>query len=198
MYENLNIKKQGTKITKEFLEKHDELTKGGASICNGHCYGLYDEKDKQVGVAVFHMVSAWQTVKGCFALENGEQKGFWELGRLAMDEAHDTNDCKSWFLEECIELFTSEVNVRAVFAYINPEIETGDYLSLVGFKCYGLTSERNDFYVKQGDGTYKKQSRGKTSGKEGIWQPRPRKKRHLLVMDNNLQTKWIEEPNPEN
>ena len=196
MYKNLRIEKQGTIKSKEFLALHDKMTQDGASICNGHCYGLYDTNNVQVGVAVFHMVSAWQTVKGCFSLENMEQKGFWELGRLVMDAAHDTDDCKSWFLVRCIDLLTAEVDVRALFAYVNSEVETGSYLPPAGFKYFGLTMPRTDFYVKQADGSYKKQSRGKTKGIDGKWLPRPRKHRYLLTFDNRLKSNWDSEPIP--
>ena len=198
MYTSLQIKKQGTNKSKEFLAIHDEMAQNGASICNGHCYGLYDADNTQVGVAVFHMVSSWQTVKGCFGLENKDQKGFWELGRLVMDEDHDTDHCKSWFLIRCIDLLTAEVDVRAIFAYINPAVETGSYLPPAGFKYYGLTMPRTDFYAKQPDGTYKKQSRGKTSGIDGKWMPRPRKHRYLLTFDKRLRAEWYVEPNPTN
>ena len=196
MYQNLQIKKQGSIKSKEFLTLHDQMTQDGASICNGHCYGLYDANDVQVGVAVFHMVSAWQTVKGCFGLDNMEQKGFWELGRLVMDEDHDTDGCKSWFLIRCIDLLTIEVDVRAIFAYVNSEVETGSYLPPAGFKYFGLTMPRTDFYVKQADGSYKKQSRGKTKGVDGMWMPRPRKHRYVFAFDKSLHTNWTEEQNP--
>ena len=198
MYKSLRIKKQGTIKSKEFLALHDKMTQDGASICNGHCYGLYDANDTQVGVAVFRMVSAWQTVKGCFGLDNMEQKGFWELGRLVMDENHNTDSCKAWFLTSCINLLTAEIDVRAIFAYVNSEVEVGTYLPPAGFEYYGLTMPRTDFYAKQADGSYKKQSRGKTSGIDGKWMPRPRKHRYLLTFNKRLRAEWYVEPNPTN
>lgn len=198
MYKGLHIKKQGSIKSKEFLAIHDQMTQEGASICNGHCYGLYDANDTQIGVAVFHMVSAWQTVKGCFALENREQKGFWELGRLVMDKEHNTENWKSWFLIRCIDLLTAEVDVRAIFAYVNAEVEAGTYLPPAEFGYFGLTMPRTDFYVKQPDGTYKKQSRGKTKGVDGKWLPRPRKHRYMRVFDKRLKSNWDREPNPTN
>ena len=198
MYTNLHIKKQGTIKSKEFLALHDHMTQDGASICNGHCYGLFDANDTQVGVIVFHSVSAWQTVKGCFGLDNMEQKGFWELSRVVMDEDHDNDGCKSWFLIRCIDLLTIEVDVRAIFAYVNSEVETGSYLPPAGFKYFGLTMPRTDFYAKQADGTYKKQSRGKTKGVDGKWLPRPRKHRYVLAFDKSLRSSWQVEPNPTN
>lgn len=195
---NYSISKIGKLVGKEFLSKHDPMTQDGASYCNGHSYALRDKDDQIVGVAVFHMVSAWETVRGCFALEDKEQKSFWELGRLVMDNEHDTDEWKSWFLTRCIERFTTAVSVRALFAYVNSERETGSYLPPAGFKYCGLTAQRTDFYIKQADGSYKKQSRGKTKGVDGEWRPRPRKHRYLIVYDDSLTPKWEEQTNPHN
>ena len=64
------------------------------------------------------------------------------------------------------------------------------------FKYYGLTDFKPDFWFELPDGTYKKHSRGPTKGFKGIWLPRPRKHRYLMVYDKKLKTSWIEEPYP--
>ena len=59
-----------------------------------------------------------------------------------------------------------------------------------------MTSKKRDFWRKQPDGTYIKQSRGKTRGIEGEWRDRTRKHRYMLIFDKTLKTNWIEQPYP--
>ena len=196
MYQNYQIKRVERKICTEFLSKHHYLAKQGHSHRSGTNYGLFDEKDKLVGVAVFHGVSAWETVKGCFGLENKEQKGFWELGRFALDDEHHGKNMASWFLARCIKQLRKETEVRALISYADSEVHNGGLYAAVNFKYYGLTAPKKDYWVKQDDGTYKKQSRGGTKGIDGEWRPRSRKHRYLLVFDNTLTVKWTQQPYP--
>ena len=58
---------------REFLLKHHYLSRQGYGFRSGYNYGLF-EGDKLIGVEIFHTLSAWQTVKGCFGLKDKEQE----------------------------------------------------------------------------------------------------------------------------
>lgn len=194
-FNKYEIKKITKKECEQMLQKHHYLNQQGNSFRCGKCYGLLLE-GVLIGVAVFHGVSAWETVKGCFGLENKEQKGFWELGRLALDREYAVKNLNSWFVSRCIKMLRAEENVRAIISYADTEFHTGYIYQALNFKYYGLTAPKKDFWVKQDNGTYKKQSRGKTHGVDGQWRPRSRKHRYLLVFDRSLNVKWKEEPYP--
>ena len=180
----------------EFLEKNHYLSKQGYSYRSSFIYGLLTEDGMLIGVAVFHTVSAWETAKGCFGLENKEQKGIWELGRFALDPEYNGRNFGSWFLSRCIKLLRHDTNVRALISYADADYHSGYLYQATNFKYYGLTAPRKDFWVKQPDGSFKKQSRGKTKGVDGEWRPRSRKHRYLLTYDKSLKPKWHEAPYP--
>ena len=179
----------------EFLHAHHYLSRQGYSFRSGFNYGLFEE-DKLIGVAIFHGVSAWQTVKGCFGLENQEQEGFWELGRLAMDSERLVKNLTSWFLSRCIKQLRRDTDVRAIISYADADYHHGYIYQATNFGYYGLSAARSDFWIRQEDGSFKKQSRGKTRGVDGEWRPRSRKHRYLLVFDKRLHTQWKREPYP--
>ena len=193
---NYFIEKVGKKECESILNKHHYLGKQGRSFRCGRNYGLFYE-DKLIGVAVFHGVSAWETVKGCFGLVNKEQAGFYELGRLAIDSEYNVPNLASWFLARCIKLLKSETEVRAIISYADSDYHTGYIYQALNFKYCGLTAPKKDFWVKQADGTYKLATRGASSkNSTGEWRPRSRKHRYVLVFDKTLTLKWKEEPYP--
>ena len=192
---NYEIKNVTKATCKEFLDKHHYLSKQGYGFRSGFNYGLYDE-DKLIGVTVFHTVSAGETVKGCFGLDKSDQKGIWELGRFAIDPEHNKKNLSSWFLSRCIKRLRSETEVRAIISYADTEFHVGYLYQAVNFRYYGLTSPKKDFWVKKADGTFVKQSRGKTLGVDGEWRNRSRKHRYLLIFDKKLKTRWVEEAFP--
>ncbi len=193
---NYSIKKVSKTECESILKKHHYLGKQGYSFRSGKNYGLY-KGDTLIGVAVFHGVSAWETVKGAFGLENKEQKGFWELGRLAIDPEHNEKNLGSWFVAKCIKLLRSEAEVRAIISYADTDFHTGGIYQALNFKYCGLTSPKKDFWVKQDDGTYKRAARGASNkNSTGEWRPRSRKYRYVLVYDKKLSLKWKEEPYP--
>lgn len=195
-FTNYSIKKVSKTECEQILNKNHYLSKQGFSFRCGQNYGLFLE-DKLIGVAIFHTVSAWETVKGAFGLENKEQAGFWELGRLAIDGEHAVKNLNSWFVSRCIKLLRAEKNVRALISYADTEYHEGYIYQALNFKYYSLTAPKKDFWVKQDDGTYKKASRGASSkNSTGEWRPRSRKHRYLLVFDKSLTVKWTQEPYP--
>ena len=130
---NYSIRKITKKECEEILNKNHYLSKQGFSFRCGRNYGLFD-KDKLIGVAIFHTVSAWETVKGAFGLENKEQKGFWELGRLAIDSECNIKNLNSWFVARCIKLLRAEENVRALISYADTEYHEG-YIYHLAWSC---------------------------------------------------------------
>ena len=194
-WSNYRIERIDKKSCEEFLLQHHYLSKQGHGFRTGYNYGLFFE-DKLIGVAIFHTVSAWETVRGCFGLEGKEQKGFWELGRLAMDSEYKVRNATSWFLARAIKMLRKETEVRALISYADSDYHHGYIYQATNFKYYGLTAARSDFWVRQPDGSFKKQSRGKTKGVDGEWRARSRKHRYLLVYDKSLTTLWKKEPFP--
>ena len=180
---------------KEFLLKHHYLSRQGYSFRSGHNYGLY-EGDKLIGVAIFHTVSAWETVKGCFGLQNKEQEGFWELGRLAMDSECKVKNLTSWFLSRAMKQLRQEVRPRAIITYADAEYHHGYIYQACIFTYHGLTAKKTDFWVKQSDGSFKKCGRGRPKDVEGEWRPRSQKHRYLKVYDKKLHALWPVLPYP--
>ena len=194
-WSNYRIERIEKKSCEEFLLRNHYLSRQGFSFRSGYNYGLFFEGEL-VGVAIFHAVSAWETVKGCFGLQNKEQKGFWELGRLAMDSEHKVKNATSWFLARAIKMLRKDTEVRALISYADSDYHHGYIYQATSFKYYGLTAARSDFWVRQEDGSFKKQSRGKTKGVDGEWRKRSRKHRYMLIYDKKLKTLWEEEPFP--
>ena len=193
--ENYRIERVEKKVCKEFLEKYHYLSRQGFGFRSGYNYGLF-EGDKLIGVAIFHTVSAWETVKGCFGLENKEQEGFWELGRLAMDPENKVRNLTSWFLSRALKAFRKEAHPRAVITYADATYHHGFIYQACNFTYHGLTAQKSDFWELKDDGTYKKVTRGKTKDLKGERRPRSRKHRYLMVYDKSLSTKWPKEDYP--
>ncbi len=192
---NFQIKRITKAQCEEVLNRNHYLSKQGFSFRSGFNYGLYDG-DNLIGVAVFHTISAWETAKGMFGLQDKEQNGFYELGRFTLEELDNKRNIASWFLARCIKRLRSETEVRALLTYADTDLHKGFIYQALNFKYYGLTAPKSDFWVLQGDGTYKKQSRGKTKGLDGEWRPRSRKHRYLHVYDKTLTVRWKEEKYP--
>lgn len=192
---NYTISEITKKQCESILSGNHYLSKQGFSFRSGYNYGLFDG-EKLIGAAVFHTVSAWQTVKGCFGLPDKEQQGFWELGRFVLDEKYHQKNLASWFLARAIKLFRKETEVRALISYADSDYHIGTIYQALGFTYHGLTAQKSDFWAEQSDGSYKKISRGKTAGVRGIRKPRSRKHRYLMVFDETLTTLWKQEKYP--
>lgn len=184
---NYRIERVDKATCKELLLKHHYLSRQGYGFRSGYNYGLY-EGERLIGVAVFHGVSAWQTVKGCFGLQDKEQKGFWELGRLAMDPECNVKNLTSWFLSKALKMLRQETHPRAVITYADAEYHHGYIYQACNFTYHGLTQKKTDFWAKQEDGSFKKAGRGCKG--EGEWRPRTRKHRYLMAYDKRLNVLW--------
>lgn len=191
---NYKIKNLTKAQCEEFLSKHHYLSKQGCGFRSGFNYGLHNENETLIALAIFHTVSALETIKGCFDIK--DQRGFYELGRFAIDSEHNKKNLGSWFLSKCIKRLRTDTEVRALITYADSEYHKGYLYQATNFKYYGLTAPKKDFWTRQADGTFKKQARGKTKGVSGVWRTRSRKHRYLMIFDKTLQTLWQEEPYP--
>lgn len=189
------IKKLNRKECEEFLKTRHYLSLKGCSFRSGRNYGLC-LGDELIGVAIFHGVSAGETIKGAFGLEKTEQAGFYELGRLALDADNNKKNLASWFLAQCIKMLRKETNVRAIITYADSSLHYGSIYQALNFKYYGLTKKKKDFYIKKEDGSLVLQTRGKTVGQDGVWLPRTQKHRYMIVYDKSLTVRWVEVPYP--
>lgn len=193
--ENCKVERIEKKICDEMIKKYHYLGKQGFSFRSGYNYGLFCN-GLLIGVAVFHSVSAPETVQGCFGLARNEQDGIWELGRLVIHPNYNGKNYTSWFLARAIRQLRKSTNVRALISYADTAYHCGYIYQATNFKYYGMTSKKKDFWQRKSDGTYVKQSRGKTVGVEGEWRDRTRKHRYMLIFDKKLETKWKEESYP--
>ena len=197
MNNNYKIERIDKNACKEFLLKHHYLSRQGYGFRSGCNYGLFEE-GKLIGVAIFHGVSAWQTVKGCFGLQNKEQEGFWELGRLAMDSECKVRNLTSWFLARSMKQLRQEVRPRAIITYADADYHHGYIYQACNFTYHGLTAKKSDAWVQQPDGSFKKCGRGRPRGENVVvkWYPRSQKHRYLMVYDKRLKTLWPTMPYP--
>ena len=192
---NYEIKNVNRKQCEEFLRTRHYLSLQGCSFRSGRNYALMLD-DEMIGLAIFHGVSAGETIKGAFGLGKNEQSGFYELGRLAMDADHNVPNLTSWFAAQCMKRLRKETNVRAIISYADSAYHHGGIYQALNFKYYGLTTKKKDFWVEQEDGTYVKLQRGKTVGLKGEWRDRTQKHRYMIVYDKTLTVKWKELPYP--
>jgi hypothetical protein len=180
---------------KEILIQFHYLTANTGTFRSGIEYGLFNG-ERLIGVAVFNAPSVPETVVSCFGLERGEQEGIYELGRLAIDPTTYEKNLTSWFLSHAIKELRKEFHVRAILTYADSLYHSGFIYQATNFGYYGLTAPKSDFFVKEQDGTYKLQWRGKTRGVDGEWRKRSRKHRYLLIYDKSLQCLWEKQPYP--
>jgi len=160
----------------QFYKKWHYL--GGQGFLACHNFGAFYE-DVLVGSISFHPPSAVQTVKGLFGTT--DQRGFWEIGRLAMTDSCPQNS-ESRFIRVSLRLLQQMLEVRAVITYADSSVgHTGVVYKAAGFKYLGLTASKKDFWVGG-----KIKQRGRTRGVNGEWRPRPRKHLFVLVLDDTL------------
>lgn len=161
-------------------------------------YGLFDKQLRLIGVIVFGGVSVWQTLIGAFEGFDrfSDQRGFWELTRLAMDDERKERNLTSWFVSRAIRKLRKDHNVRAIISYADSYYHHGYIYQATNFGYYGLTDPKYDFHEKQDDGSLKLVWRGTVKGHDGEWIKRSRKHRYLLVFDKSLRVKWQRQPYP--
>ena len=133
------IERVSKEICKTFLLKHHYLSRQGYGFRSGFNYGLFEE-DVLIGVAVFHGVSAGETVVGCFGLAKNDQAGFYELGRLAMDPDYKVKNLTSWFLSKAMKQFRKDAKPRAIISYADATYHHGYIYQACNYTYHGLTT----------------------------------------------------------
>lgn len=175
------------------LQRHHYLSSISKRFQSRFSIGLH-HKDRLVGVCIFSQWPVPELLKGCFGLPRTEQDGFWELSRLVLDPSvqQQEHNLASWFVSRAVRLLRASHDVRSILSYADESLHQGTVYAASNFKYYGLSAPKNDFWVKQPDGSFVKHSRGPVKGIEGEWRPRTRKHRFLLTYDKSLSCKWTE------
>jgi len=194
MKEHYSLKRISAADCKDLLFSHHYLSKQSKRFRSGMNYGLMF-KDKIVGVCIFTGFSVPELAKGMLGLERQQQAGLFELSRLALDPEHQVmeHNLASWFVSRCIKDLRQQAEVKVILTYADNDYHIGTVYKALGFKYYGLSSPKKDFWIKQEDGSYKKHGRGKVKGLEGEWRHRSRKHRFAKVFDKSLRVKWSEQ-----
>jgi hypothetical protein len=196
--DQFEIKLVEKKDCKDILEKYHYLSKIQRGFKSGYNYGLWKD-GKVVGVCIYTGLPVKELLKGMLGKDfNSSQDGYFELSRLVLDpEVQATeHNLASWFVARTIRDIKKQTEVKAILSYADSGYHAGKVYQALGFKYYGLTDKKKDFFYLLEDGTYLKHSRGPTKGYEGEWRERTRKHRYLRVFDKNVSIKWEELPYP--
>jgi len=179
------------KEAKDLISKYHYL--GNKGFRSGVIYGLF-ENNILIGCAVYHGVSAPETVVGAFGLKRDEQEGIWELGRLVLLPEYNGGNYGSHLVGKSLKQLRHNYKAKCVISYADSSLHNGGIYRACNFLYCGMTSQKKDFYV---DGI--KQERGKTKGVVGgEWRARPLKHRYITIFNNNLRKrlKWKVETYP--
>ena len=192
------IKEVSKKDCVDLLRDNHYLSKTQRGFKSGLNLGLF-KNHKLVGVCIFTGFPVPELVKGCFGLDRDNQVGFFELSRLCLSPEHQKKEhnLASWFVSRCIRVLKKKQSPRALLSYADDDHHQGIVYQACNFKYYGLTASKKDFWILQDDGSYKKQSRGKTKGVKGEWRDRSRKHRYMMIFDGGLACNWGEASNPD-
>lgn len=175
---------------KELITEYHYLGHKGFRQSEG--YGLYDSNTNElIGVAVYHGISAPETVVGAFGLGRKEQEGMWELGRLVLKSEYNGGNYGSFLIGKSLRQLKKDRPVRAIISYATSNMHVGYVYQATNWTYCGLTDKKKDFWVGG-----KIQERGKTKGKDGVWVGRPQRHRYILVDDKELDLKWEKQPYP--
>lgn len=186
------IKKISRMTCKKLLDEYHYLHESG-NFRSGINYGLFErESNLLVGVCVFHTNSAKEGVKGCFGIDAYKLDGFYELGRLCLNPHSHEKNLTSFFLGNSIKLLRKQTKVVALLTYADSDFHQGYVYQACNFKYYGLTDAKKDFFIDNGDGTFKKLQRGKCRHLIGEWRDKSQKHRYLIIYDDSLHTIWEE------
>jgi len=167
-----------------------DISKGFKSGVN---VGLF-KQDVCVGVCIFTGFPVPELSKGMFGLERNDQEGLYELSRLCLLPEIQTTEhnITSWFVARAIRFLKQNYKVRAILSYADADYHNGTIYRACNFKYYGLSNPKSDFWIKQADGSFVKHTRGSVKGVEGLWKPRSRKHRYVIVLDKKLNILWKE------
>ena len=197
MFTNYKISEITPKEAKALISKYHYL--GSKGFRSKVCFGLFKMKDvfeyELVGCAVYHDVSAPETVVGAFGLERNQQEGILELGRMVLRPDHNGGNFGSFLIGRTLRELR-KMNYKYVISYASSDLHKGYLYQATNWKYYGGTTEKKDFYIELEDGSIKKQERGKTKGIAGVWLNRPMKHRYAYKLQKKLDFDmlWTEQP----
>ena len=204
MKSDFYIDKVGKEEIKELLYNYHYLKDESKDFKSGFNYGLFRSSVSDIlrvggcmGACIFTGLPVPEIAVGAFGLQRHEQEGIYELSRLCIhpDVQKEEYNITSWFVSRCIRRFKKDAPVRAILSYADSNHHTGVIYRACNFQYYGLSDSKNDFWIKQSDGSFIKHSRGPIKGLKGEWRERSRKHRYLMIFDKELKESltWKEE-----
>lgn len=187
------IKQINKKEAYDFVREYHYL--GDAKFFSKFAYGLYvKETNELLGVTTFSNPQGAVTMKGWFSLTNQDQTVL-ELSRLCVIPKLNGTNATSYLLGNSIRFLKKE-GIRAVITLADNSRHSGSIYQVCNFTYYGLSNKKSDFFLYRGDGTFKKNYRGKTNEMPGVWLPRTQKHRYAYILDKTLLCNYIEQPYP--
>lgn len=144
-----------------------------------------------VGVATFSLPQGTSTADGWFGLK-ADDPTVLELTRLAMLPELNGTNATSYLLANSIKELKKK-GVKAVITLADASRHVGSIYQVCNFKYYGMADDKSDFYEYPSG---KKNVRGETKNKRGVWIPRTKKHRYAYIMDKNLKCKYTEQERP--
>ena len=123
-------------------------------------------------------------MKGWFNLTNQDQSVL-ELSRLCVIPELNGTNATSFLLGNSIKLLKRE-EIRAVITLADNSRHSGSIYQVCNFTYFGLSNKKSDFFLYKGDGSFKKNFRGKTNDAQGVWLPRTQKHRYAYILDKTL------------
>lgn len=187
------IKQINKKEAYNFIKKYHYLA--DAKFFSKFAYGLYlKETDELLGVTTFSNPQGAVSMKGWFSLTNQDQTVL-ELSRLCVIPKLNGTNATSYLLGNSVRFLKKE-DIRAVITLADNSRHSGSIYQVCNFTYYGLSNKKSDFFLYMGDGTFKKNYRGKTNEAHGVWLPRTQKHRYAYILDKTLLCNYTEQSYP--
>lgn len=178
-----------TKITAySFVKDHHYL--GNAKFFSMYNFGLRCCKEL-VGVASFSLPQGTSASDGWFGLKANDPSVL-ELTRLAMLPELNGTNATSYLLSGSIRELRKK-GVKAVITLADASRHVGSIYQVCNFHYFGLADDKSDFYEYPSG---KKNPRGETKNKKGVWIPRTKKYRYAYIMDKHLKCRYAEHERP--
>lgn len=172
----------------EVLNKFHYLKDISKGFKSGVNYGLI-KNGEVVGVCIYSGFPTPELSVGLYGLQRSDQKGLFELSRLCLNPAvqNSEHNLASWFVSRTIRDLKRNHSPRAILSYADEDFHSGTVYKACGFKYYGLSASKKDFWIRTVGGDFVKHSRGKVKGIDGEWRPRSRKHRFLMTICKSIK-----------
>ena len=172
----------------DFIKQYHYLRDAKFFSC--YNFGLWMDGEL-VGVATYSNPQGNASLKGWFGLPNTD-KTVLELSRLCLHPDLNNTNATSFLLGNSIKML-KQYGIRAVITLADSSRHIGSIYQVCNFKYYGLTDSKNDFFQYP---DCKKNVRGATHNKRGVWLERSRKHRYAYLLDKSLKVLYEEKPHP--